>query len=412
MLVGLAMVALCSLFVGVRLANHDFDPTVFILAGEEVTDPAQNPDMFIVKGAFGYDGQRYYRLSRNPFTSEVEEFGITFDRPAYWQKRSGYPFLVWLLSGFGQRSVVPWMMIAVNVTAVGIIATIGARLARMHHRSPWLGMVPAAWAGFVVAISQNLTEAVVGALLIASLLALRRQHWAAAAAALTATAITRETSLVFSVALLATAFSPVVRRLFAARGRDGEPARGPRVPVWVPLVPIVLYAAWRTVINNRWVGAIAGGTENDALLAAPFVRLVQYLGTVVRDPGGANLLNLVQLGLTAVAVVLVATAWRDRQSGLPHERLALAMLLFLFVCLPVWQRGQAYLRWACEPVMIGWLIALGARRNRVRALAVAVAVLWAVTAIDLVTFPGLDLGVDRAAGVSVTAPDGAPASTP
>ena len=88
------------------------------------------------------------------------------------------------------------------------------------------------------------------------------------------------------------------------------------------------------------------------------------------------------------------------------------MLLFLFVCLPVWQRGQAYLRWACEPVMIGWLIALGARRNRVRALAVAVAVLWAVTAIDLVTFPGLDLGVDRAAGVSVTAPDGAPASTP
>jgi hypothetical protein len=81
LLVGVAMVAISSLFVGLRLANHDFDATVFILAGEEVTDPAVNPDMFIVEGAFGYDGQRYYRLSRNPFTSEVEEFGITFDRP-------------------------------------------------------------------------------------------------------------------------------------------------------------------------------------------------------------------------------------------------------------------------------------------------------------------------------------------
>jgi hypothetical protein len=170
LLVGVAMVAISSLFVGLRLANHDFDATVFILAGEEVTDPAVNPDMFIVEGAFGYDGQRYYRLSRNPFTSEVEEFGITFDRPAYWQKRIGYPFIVWLVSGFGRAEVVPWMMIAVNVVAVGVIGTVAARLARMHERSPWLGLIPAAWGGYVVAISQNLTEAVVGAFLIASLL--------------------------------------------------------------------------------------------------------------------------------------------------------------------------------------------------------------------------------------------------
>lgn len=410
-LVALVMVALCTLFVGIRLGNHDNDPTVFILAGEEVTDPAVNPDLFIVAGAFGYDGQRYYRLARNPFTSEVEEFGIVFDRPAYWQKRIGYPFVVWLASGFGRQAVVPWMLIVVNVAAVGVIAALAARLARMHDRSPWLGLVPAAWGGYVVAISQNLTEAVVGAFLVAALLALRRQRWAAATACLLAAALTRETSLVFSVALLAASFSPVVRRLAAARGPDGAPARGPKVPVWVPLVPIVGYVAWRAVINQRWVGAIEGGTESDALLAPPFVRLLQYLGRVVEDPGAASLVNLAQLGLTIAAVVLLALAWRDRTGGLPHERVALALLLALFVCLPVWQRGQAYLRWACEPVLIGWVVALGARSGRVRGLAVVVAALWVVTTLDLVAFPGLDLGVDRAAP-AVTAPALAPAAAP
>lgn len=418
LLVGLAMVAISALFVGVRLSNHDFDPTVFILAGEEVTDPAVNPDMFIVEGAFGYDGQRYYRLSRNPFTSEVEEFGITFDRPAYWQKRIGYPFIVWLVSGFGRAEVVPWMMIAVNVVAVGVIGTVAARLARMHERSPWLGLIPAAWGGYVVAISQNLTEAVVGAFLIASLLALRRQRWALAAAGLVAAALTRETSLIFSVALLATSFSPLVRRLAAAKADDGSPARGPRVPVWVPAIPIATYVAWRAVINSRWVGAIEGGTESDALLAPPFVRLVEYLATVIRDPGAASIVNLAQLGLTIAAAALLTLAWRDRRSGLPHERLALALLLVLFVSLPVWQRGQAYLRWACEPVMIGWLVALGARSNRVHGLAVVVALLWTVTAVDLVTFPGLDLGVDRAlshlplVGPGINAPVGVPSAGP
>lgn len=91
--------------------------------------------------------------------------------------------------------------------------------------------------------------------------------------------------------------------------------------------------------------------------------------------------------------------------------MALALLLALFVCLPVWQRGQAYLRWACEPVLIGWVVALGARSGRVRGLAVVVAALWVVTTLDLVAFPGLDLGVDRAAP-AVTAPAGAPAAAP
>lgn len=395
-LVGLVMVAISSLFVGVRLANHDGDATVFILAGEEVTDPAANPDLFIVKGAFGYDGQRYYRLARNPFTSEVEEFGITFDRPAYWQKRIGYPMVVWAVSGFGQAAIVPWAMIVVNVTAVAVLAGLAARLARMHDRSPWLGLVPAAWAGYVVAISQNLTEAVVGACLMGALLALRRERWVMAATCLVGAALTRETSLIFSVALLAAAFSPVVRRLGAARGATGELRRGPRVPIWVPSVPIVVYVGWRTIINQRWVGAIEGGTESDALLAPPFVRLVQYLETVIRDPASANLVNLAQLSLTIAAMVVLVMVWRERRSGLPHERVALAMLLVLFVSLPVWQRGQAYLRWACEPVMIGWLIALGARRGQVRALAVMVGVLWMVTSLDLVAFPGLDLDVNRA----------------
>lgn len=413
LLVALVMIGLASLFVGIRLAQHDKDPTVFILAGEWVTDPVENPDLFVVGDAYGYDGQRYFRLALNPTTSAVEEFGISFDRPAYWQRRIGYPLTVWAASGFGQRDLVPWAMIGVNLAAVAAIAGLAARLARMHGRSPWWGLVPAAWGGYVVAIAENLTEAVVGVLFIGSLLALRRERWATAALCLTGAALTRESSLVFSAALLAAAAFPTVRRLASPRDESGAVVRGPRPPLWVPVVPLGIYAIWRWFIGRRWAGAIPGGAPDDDILGLPFQRFLQFVGRVIDDPGAASTMNLAQLGLTFTAIAVVVLALRDRDGGLAHERLALAGLLFLFACLPVWHRGQAYLRWSCEPIILGWLVLLANRSRRIRVLAGAVAVLWVLVAVELVGVPDPALNVNRAAAdAAATAPAGAPAATP
>jgi hypothetical protein len=411
LLVALAMVALSSIFVGARVAAHDGDETVFILAGDGVTDPVANPDLFVVRDADGYDGQRYFRLALNPTTSAVEEFGISFDRPAYWQRRIVYPVVVWAVSGFGHRPLVPWAMIGVNVVAVAVVAALCARLARMHGRSPWWGLVPAAWGGYVIAIGHNLTEPVVGVLFVGTLLALRRERWGVAALCLTIAALTRESSMVFTTALLAAAAFPTLRRVASARTDDGRRDPGTRVPLWVPVLPLAAYGAWRWIIGRRWADAIPGGPPGDDILGVPFYWMSRYFRQVIGDPGAASLENLFHLALVFVAFTVVILALRDRDGGLPHERLALAGMLVLFVCLPVWNRGQAYLRWSCEPIILGWLLLLANRSQRIRVLAGAVAVLWVAIVVDLVPFPDPALGVDRAAP-AVSAPAGAPAATP
>ena len=114
--------------------------------------------------------------------------------------------------------------------------------------------------------------------------------------------------------------------------------------------------------------------------------------------------NLVLLAPTLAALALAASALRRRGEPL-HERLALAGYLVLLLCLPVWERGQAYLRWGCEPMLLGWLLLLGRRptpRRReatqpdgredraLTVLAVLSVVLWLVTATQSLGYPRID----------------------
>ena len=398
--VALTALALMSLFVGLRLAVHKGDPSVFMLAGDLVVNPKEAPaNLRIYKSAYGYDGERYYRLARNPFTDKVTEFGISFQRPAYWQQRIGYPFLAWIVSGFGQERWTPAGLIITNLLADAVLAAIAARLALDHGRSAWWGLVPALWGGYVVALGQDLTEVVCGAFLLGGILAIERRRWAVAAACLTAAALTRESSLIFSVALLFAAVSPLVRRKVTARKADGTVPSG-RVPAWVAIVPLGTYLAWRLWMRSKWAGAIAGGPESDALLGPPLVALLSYIGRTIVHPSTADPWNIPELILMVLTVIWLVRTFADQTSGQPHERLAFVAVIALLACLPVWSRGQAYLRWTCEPLLLGWLLTLRARPRRSQVLAVLVAMLWLVTTAEHMTFPGLSTAVNRSAAVS------------
>ena len=171
-----AVVAVAYLaFIGARLAVFEGDPSGFTR---------------------GYDGLAYYRLALDPLTDEVTAEGITFTRPAYWQTRIGYPLAAWVVSAGGQGPLVPGAMLLLNLLAVVVLALLAARLAHGIGRSPWWGAVPALWAGYVVGVGQDLTEPLAGALLLGSLSAMRAGRFAIAAVALTAAALTRETTLV------------------------------------------------------------------------------------------------------------------------------------------------------------------------------------------------------------------------
>lgn len=386
-------------FVGARLAVFEGDPSGFVTAGDQTTDVTSAPDSLLVAtGTRGYDGQAYYRLARDPLTDEVTAEGITFTRPAYWQTRIGYPVAAWAVSAGGQASLVPAVMLLLNLLGVVLIALLAARLARALGRNPWWGAVPALWAGYVVGVGQDLTEPLAGALLLGSLYAIRAGGFVPATLALTAAALTRETTLVLAVAVLITSLAAV-----AGTPRSGSGRRTP--PWWVGAVPLVAYAGWRSWVRARWTG-VAPEPPSDNPLGPPVTALLDYLGHAWANLG-AEWPNLVLLVPTLAGLLLAAAALRHRTEPL-HERLALAGYLVLLLCLPVWDRGQAYLRWGCEPMLLGWLLLIGRRRAAPRpaevtqpvvrddrALAVLAAlsvVLWLVTATQSVGYPRLDGG--------------------
>ncbi len=395
---------LYAAFVLARLAAFGWDPSAFVVAGDGITSTVEAPaNLGVNEGVDGYDGQAYYRLSRDPLTDEVREHGIGFRRPAYWQTRIGYPAVVWTASLGGNEALVPATMVAINLLAVLGVAALATVLARDAGRSAWLALVPALFAGYVIGVGQDLSEPLQGALLLAALVALRRQRWGWAALALTAAALTRETSLVLAGAVLAVAAVCWGR---GSRRSLGDQSQLP--PWWVGAVPIALYAGWRTWVRSRWTDGVPA-PPGDNILTWPFWGLLRHLGSAVTDPvthGG----NLVLVVLAVAAVGLLASALTDREAGLAHERLALAAYLLLLACLPIWDRNQAYLRWCCEPVLLGWAVLLQARTSRRQVVAVGsvVVALWLAAALATYRYP--DPGAWRPAATSQDRGDELPCS--
>ena len=126
-----------------------------------------------------------------------------------------------------------------------------------------------------------------------------------------------------------------------------------------------------------------------------------YAGHAATHLGG-QWPNLVLLVPTLAALALAASALRHRAAP-SYERLALAGYLVVLLCLPVWDRGQAYLRWGCEPMLLGWLLLLGRQHQgphsrdaattperALPALASLSAVLWLLTTTQSVGYPRTD----------------------
>lgn len=379
--------ALYLAFVVARLAVFGWDPSAFVVAGDGITDVADAPPhLGVHRGTDGYDGQAYYRLARDPLTREVTADGIVWTRPAYWQARIGYPLVAWAASLGGREPLVPAVLLLVNLLAVAALAALGAALARDLGRNPWWALVPALWAGFLVGVGQDLTEPLAGAMVLTGVLALRRERWWLAAGTLTAATLTRETAIILAAAVGAVVVLGWLRpRRGSARGTASVP------PWWVAAVPGVVYLGWRTWVRHRWSDVVPHAGD-DLPVGLPFVELGRYLGRAATDLG-ASADNLVLLAPALLAIALVASVLADREAGPSHERLALTAYVGLLACLAVWDRGQAYLRWCDEPLLLGWVCLLARptlRIVRLRLLAVTVGALWVATALTTLTYPGTD----------------------
>ena len=137
----------------------------FILIGQLFAHPAQLPAGMPLRAQYGYDGQFYYRLAINPLNFSHTAYGVTVDA-AYRFMRIGYPMITWLVS-FGQRSLVPYMLVAVNVAAIGALGYFGAMFARQGGRHAAWGLLLPGYFGLVTSLSRDTAEPVAAAFLLA-----------------------------------------------------------------------------------------------------------------------------------------------------------------------------------------------------------------------------------------------------
>jgi hypothetical protein len=85
-------------------------------------------------GSWGYDGQFYYQMARNPFQAYRY-----MDNAPFREQHLFYPLVVGVLS-LGQSALVPYMLLLVNVLAIALSVELLARLLIRFDFSPWFSL--------------------------------------------------------------------------------------------------------------------------------------------------------------------------------------------------------------------------------------------------------------------------------
>jgi len=321
----------------------------FILVGRHFANPAQLPPGIPVQPTYGYDGQFYYRLALNPLDLAQTAYGIRVDH-SYRFMRIGYPAVTWLVS-LGQHSLVPVMLIAVNVVAVGALGYFGGEIARLGGRHVLWGLLMAAYFGLITSVARDTAEPLAAAFLLAALVALRARRPLAAAVLLACGALTRETVMV-AVAAIAVVRVVTMVRTRKWPGRDDLS--------WV--LPSAVFAAWQLVILAV-TGSVALATDGSRNAGLPFTAPVHALVFNMRHISTAQF-NKYDLWLVEffalVLCCLAATAVLRASRAAAWEKLAL-YLYIIEICVvtpSTWSSVNADMRSFIEVYLLAVTILL------------------------------------------------------
>jgi hypothetical protein len=179
----LIVLVLASLYVTAVLINAGGDPHVFVL----------------------YDGHYFYQIAHRWFESPEaisqlpSDYAFRENVPtAYRYQRIVYPVAARLLS-FGQPQLIPWMLILVNITAIGLGTWATERILIYLDTSPWYALAYGFYGGNFIALRANMAEPLAYALVLLAILAWlrQRQSWSVLLFALAV--LTRETTVLFVV---------------------------------------------------------------------------------------------------------------------------------------------------------------------------------------------------------------------
>jgi hypothetical protein len=344
----------------------------FIRVGRFFATPAQLPHGIWVAPAYGYDGQFFYRLALNPVNFSHTAYGITMDAP-YRYMRIGYPALTWLVS-FGQHSLVPVMLVAVNIVAIGALGYLGALFATAGGRHALAGLLLPGYFGLITSLSRDTAEPLAAACLVAGLLAMRARRPVLAAALLAFGALTRETVMVAVAAIAIMRFIGFLRNQ-QRPGRDDL--------AWA--VPAVVFVAWQVVVKAA-IGSFPLLADTGKNAGAPFVAPLEALQHNLEHLNWHHFNNydLWYLEFAILAVFAIAALLSLRSTNAPvYERLAF-VLYIVEICVvtpSTWSSLYADMRTFIEVYLLAVIILLGTPRRRMP--------VWLLPSLAALTVPAL-----------------------
>ncbi len=366
----LVLVALVVL----KLAAHHFDASHFVMTGVPTCAPHETPRSLTCPTEInrGYDGQFFYRLTLDPFTTEVTDFGIAFDRPSYRHQRILLPLAAWALSGGGRPGLALFALIAVNLVAGIALTATAAKLATSVGTRPLWALGLTLYPGFLISFARDLSEIAACSLLLGAIVLARRARWWWASLIFLLAALTRETTLMVPAALF------VVQVIRYVRGPRPKPSTM-LASAW----PLAAFLAWQLLLMRVW--GVAPALANRGTLLPPFVGLTRFVVDAFRH---AYVLDLIQVSL--LLTTIAATGRALFRAEVPSwEKLAwclYALLAMLLSDQEHWNDQASYLRVTTELFVVSWPILLVSTRTYPRVLLsgwAALSVLHFVIAIDL-----------------------------
>ncbi len=155
----------------------------------------------IPSGTWGYDGQFYYQMARNPFQAYKY-----MDNAPFREQHIFYPLVVGALS-LGQTVLVPYMLLLVNIVSVVVSVELVARLLSTNGFSPWFSLAIGLYFGQAAGMLFDTAEPFTYFLVLLGIwLLLEKQRYILAALLMGLATLSREIAALFPIAYAAVFF--------------------------------------------------------------------------------------------------------------------------------------------------------------------------------------------------------------
>jgi hypothetical protein len=281
----------------------------FAIIGSQFAQRAGWQDLAI--SPVGFDGQFYYYLARAPeLVVRCARLPATcpIDAPALRMERILYPLTAWALA-FGQVSLVPKMLLLLNLVGILVTCLVVGQLCVEAGASRWLGAGAALFAGNILGLLRDLPDPFSGMWLMLALWCLYKQRYVRGAVAVALLLLTREQAIFFLPFL---ALPLLARRRWATLAVCS-------------IIVCLPFAAWQIVLRalyGHW--ALRDSAVGNHLATVPFGGL--RADWAYLDAG----VMVVEVAIPVTIAVLIGLAgvWRAGPRGLLYDPMPLALVVF------------------------------------------------------------------------------------